>query len=113
MERAKIHPVVIGAAAAVLVSSALGAAAITGALPIASSRPEVAAAPATCARCGVVESVRQAADEFATDVNKVTPYRVTVRMDDGSTRLLSLPSAPGYAVGDRVRVLGGSRLERV
>ena len=113
MERAKIHPVVIGAAAAVLVSSALGAAAIAGALPIASSRPEFAAAPATCARCGVVESVREAADETANEVNKFTLYRVTVRMDDGSARSLSLPSAAGYAVGDRVRVLSGSRLERV
>ena len=84
MERAKIHPVVIGAAAAVLVSSVLGAAAIAGAL--ASSSPELAAAPATCVRCGVVESVRAAADETANDVNKSTPYRVTVRMDDGSTR---------------------------
>ena len=85
MERAKIHPVVVGAAAAVLVSSVLGAAAIAGAL--ASSSPELAAAPATCVRCGgVVESVRAAADETANDVNKSTPYRVTVRMDDGSTR---------------------------
>jgi len=84
MERAKIHPVVVGAAAAVLVSSVLGAAAIAGAL--ASSRPELAAAPATCARCGAVESVRAAADETANDVNKSMPYRVTVRMDDGSTR---------------------------
>jgi hypothetical protein len=83
MERAKIHPVVIGAAAAVLVSSVLGAAAIAGALT--SSRPELAAVPAICARCGPVEAVRAAADETA-DVNKSTPYRVTVRMDDGSTR---------------------------
>lgn len=113
MERAKIHPVVIGAAAAVLVSSALGAAAIAGALTIASSKPEVAAAPATCTRCGVVESVRAVAGEMAKDAKKSTLYRVTVRMDDGSTRLLALPSAPGYAVGDRVRVLNGSRLERV
>jgi len=113
MERAKIHPVVIGAAAAVLVSSALGAAAITGALPISSSRPEVAAAPATCAHCGVVESVRTAVDRLAKDVKTSTLYRVTVRMDDGSTRSLWLPSAPGYAVGDRVRVLSGPRLERL
>ena len=86
MERAKIHPVVVGAAAAVLVSSVLGAAAIAGALPIASSSPEIAAAPAACARCGVVESVRAAADVTANDVNKSAPYRVTERMDDGSTR---------------------------
>ena len=113
MERAKIHPVVIGAAAAVLVSSVLGAAAIAGALPIATSRTEVAAAPTTCAHCGVVEAVGAVAVEIEKDVKESTPYRVTVRMDDGSKRSLSLPSASGYAVGDRVRVLSGSQLERV
>ena len=113
MKRANIHPVVIAAAAAVFVCGALGAAAITGALPIASSRPEVAAAPATCAQCGVVESVKTAGAETAKGVTDSTPYRVSIRMDDGSTRSIALPSAAGYAVGDRVRVLRGSRLERV
>ena len=113
MERAKIHPVVIGAAAAVLGSGALGAAALTGMLPLTSSRPERAAEPVIetvgCAHCGIVESVRVAGK----NVKNSTLYRVTVRMDDGSVRSVSLPSAPGYAVGDRVRVLNGSQLERV
>jgi len=34
-------------------------------------------------------------------------YRVTVRMDDGSYRAVSLSSLPAFAVGDRVRVLEG------
>ena len=110
MEHAKIHPVVIGAAAAVLVSSALAAVAIAGALPIASSTPSYAVSPAVaCAHCGVVEAVR--VDEK--HVKNSTLYRVMVRMDDGSERSISLPSGPGYAVGDRVRVLNGSQLERV
>jgi len=113
MKRAKIHPLVIGSAAAVLMCAALGAAAITGALPIASSRPAVAAAPVTCAQCGVVESVQRVAAGFPREVKDFTLYRVSIRMDDGSTRSIALASAAGYAVGDRVRVLQDSRLERV
>jgi hypothetical protein len=113
MKRAKIHPIVIAAAAAVVVCGALGAAAITGALPIASSRPGVAAAPAPCVACGVVESVKTVAARIPHDAKDSTRYTVSIRMDDGSTRSIALPSAAGYAVGDRVRVLQDSRLERV
>ena len=35
-------------------------------------------------------------------------YRVTVRMDDGSTQVLALESAPGYKIGDRVRYINGT-----
>ncbi|MRW91268.1 hypothetical protein GJ699_14840 [Duganella sp. FT80W] len=35
-------------------------------------------------------------------------YRVTVRMDDGSTQLVVLESQPGYKIGDRVRYSNGS-----
>ena len=34
-------------------------------------------------------------------------YRVTVRMDDGSFRTISLSSPPNLAVGDKVRVVEG------
>jgi outer membrane lipoprotein SlyB len=34
-------------------------------------------------------------------------YRVTVRMDDGSFRTISLSSPPAFAVGDKVRVVEG------
>jgi outer membrane lipoprotein SlyB len=38
-------------------------------------------------------------------------WRVTVRMDDGSFRAISLPSPPAFAVGEKVRVVEG-RLAR-
>ena len=38
---------------------------------------------------------------------KRNAYRVTVRMDDGSYRTLSLSSPPTFAVGDKVRVIEG------
>ena len=34
-------------------------------------------------------------------------WRVTLRMDDGSFRAISLPSPPAFAVGDKVRVVEG------
>lgn len=41
------------------------------------------------------------------DVRKRLVYRVTLRMDDGSFRAISLSSPPAFAVGDRVRVVEG------
>ncbi len=40
-------------------------------------------------------------------VKKRPAYRVTVRMDDGSFRAVSLSSPPALAVGDKVRVVEG------
>lgn len=34
-------------------------------------------------------------------------YRVTLRLDDGSTRAIMQNSQPGYQVGDRVKVVNG------
>lgn len=34
-------------------------------------------------------------------------YRVTLRLDDGSTRTLMQNSQPGYQIGDRVKVVNG------
>ncbi|WP_286159220.1 hypothetical protein [Janthinobacterium sp. HH01] len=34
-------------------------------------------------------------------------YRVTVRLDDGSTQMAVLDSLPGYKIGDRVRYNNG------
>jgi outer membrane lipoprotein SlyB len=34
-------------------------------------------------------------------------YRVTLRMDDGSFRAISMPGPPAFAVGDKVRVVEG------
>lgn len=35
-------------------------------------------------------------------------YRVTVRMDDGSSQMVVLDSAPSYKIGDRVRYNNGA-----
>jgi outer membrane lipoprotein SlyB len=42
-----------------------------------------------------------------TALRKRLVYRVTLRMDDGSFRAISLSSAPAFAVGDKVRVVEG------
>jgi outer membrane lipoprotein SlyB len=45
--------------------------------------------------------------EIGTSVKKRYAHRVTVRMDDGSYRTVSLSSPPALAVGDKVRVVEG------
>jgi len=89
--------------------------------------------PSACALCGTVESIRitevrgsggepgressitrvlrAAADTVAGNKGdesaKRFTYRVTVRMDDGSYRTVSLSNPPELAVGDKVRVVEG------
>ena len=46
-------------------------------------------------------------NEAENNVRKRHVYRVTLRMDDGSFRAISLPSPPAFAVGDKVRVVEG------
>lgn len=46
-------------------------------------------------------------NEIAKDLRKRYAYRVTVRMDDGSYRAVSLAVPPALAVGDKVRVIEG------
>jgi outer membrane lipoprotein SlyB len=46
-------------------------------------------------------------DEIAKGTRKRYAYRVTVRMDDGSYRTVSLAVPPTLAVGDKVRVVEG------
>ena len=41
------------------------------------------------------------------NVRKRLVYRVTLRMDDGSFRAISLSSPPSFGVGDKVRVVEG------
>lgn len=45
-------------------------------------------------------------------VKKSTVFKVTVRMDDGTRRELSQSAQPAFAVGEHVRVVNGSMLER-
>ena len=111
-------PVVLGAGVAVLMFSLVGAAAITGVLPASDDKAATlektaaaaAASKAACKTCGVVAAVK--AVEVKSDTSRANSvYRVTVRMDDGSERTLSLAAAPAFAVGARVRV-NGHILER-
>src|SRR6187401_2762507 len=48
-----------------------------------------------------------AGNEVEKRVKSVKEYQVTVRMDDGNTRSFTLDGAPGYAVGDKVKVIDG------
>ena len=98
------------------------------------SKSDLKPAPqSTCALCGIIESVRtvEVYDEpsgaaggadpksgaeavasggaFGGEANarKRLVWRVTLRMDDGSFRTISMPSPPAFAVGDKVRVIEG------
>ncbi len=88
-------------------------------------RSERAAATQLCGTCGTVESVRMLeiksgtprAGEVASGavrgvVGTQTVYRVTIRMDDGSYRTISQPIEPGYAAGEKVRIIDGSVVAR-
>jgi outer membrane lipoprotein SlyB len=46
-------------------------------------------------------------NEPENNVRKRHVYRVTLRMDDGSFRAISLSSPPAFSVGDKVRVVEG------
>lgn len=48
-----------------------------------------------------------AGNEIERNTKKEYAYRVTIRMDDGSFRTVSLPSVPAFSVGDKVRVVEG------
>lgn len=53
-----------------------------------------------------------AGDAIEGQMKKHSAWRVGVRLDDGSLRTLSQSAAPPFAVGDRVRIVNGSSLER-
>ena len=48
-----------------------------------------------------------AGNEVEKRVKSVKEYQVTVRMDDGNTRTFAFDSAPGYVVGDKIKVIDG------
>lgn len=58
---------------------------------------------AACTTCGIVESVQAVEPDG---------FRVRVRMDDGSRRTFSQPTAPGYEVGEKVRIIEGASASR-
>lgn len=53
-----------------------------------------------------------AGHEIEKNVRKSTIWRVTVRMDDGSARMLSQSTQPAFAVGDKVKVVNGALAAR-
>lgn len=174
MEQARTHPILIAAGVAVLLFSLLGAAALTGVLPSASSfgsssagaaknagsakTAQAAKSPAkSCATCGVIEAIRAvevkgessglgavaggvaggvvgnqfgsggtralltvggaaggafAGDAIEKNLKKHVAWRVEVRLNDGTLRTLSQRAQPPFAVGDRVRIVDGSAIER-
>lgn len=180
--QAKTHPILIAAGVAVLLFSLLGAAALTGILPVGISKqaepavvaqkgattppgtvvpakpaPKPGTAAAPCPTCGVIDSIQAVAVKgkttglgavaggvaggllgnqigsgntrtvltvggaaggaFAGDaieghVKKQTVWRIAVRLEDGTVKTLSHNSQPPFAVGERVRIVNGTSLER-
>jgi outer membrane lipoprotein SlyB len=162
----RIHPLIAGPAASVMIASLIGVVAVKGWLPggASSKQSDVRPAdlgrkpvsPSSCALCGTVESIRTveitveirdeaggagaaaggaagagaggqtdgeshgtavtllggaggaiAGNEIEKNMKKRYAYRVTVRMDDGSYRTVSLSSPPTLVVGDKVRMVEG------
>lgn len=48
-----------------------------------------------------------AGNEVEKRVKSVNEYHVTVRMNDGSSRNFTFDAAPGYAVGEKIKVIDG------
>ena len=96
---------------------AVGIAAVMGWIPSSlsgpSGRESVAqppasapvAAVATCAECGVIESVRVADAQAKVST---TNYRITVRLNDGSSRVISEAGLPRWRSGDKVKIVSGA-----
>ena len=99
------YPVVMAGGLAVLLFSLVGAAAITGALPGSDSDAKTGIADKaalkrlSCADCALVADIRPIGAHPAA-------YRVVLRMDDGSERVVSQAAEPKFGVGARVRVRG-------
>jgi outer membrane lipoprotein SlyB len=53
-----------------------------------------------------------AGDAIEGHMKKRTVWKVTVRLEDGSVRTLQQGAQPPFAVGDRVRIQEGNRIER-
>lgn len=121
--------------------------------PLEHTAPVHAAAPAICAECGVIESVREvdakgkgsglgavggavvggllgnqvgagrgkdvmtvvgavggglAGNEVEKRVKSTKSYEVTVRLNDGSSRVVSEAALPAWHIGDKVKVVNGA-----
>lgn len=165
------------AAISVIIASLVAVAAVTGFIPSAHSQKREAVqqgkeavqdgaqadrsrhitSAASCAQCGVIESIRQievkgqgsgvgavaggvagavvgsqfghgtgrtalgvlgaaggayAGHEIEKNIRKSTSWRINVRMDDGTARMLSQSASPSFAVGDKVKVINGALVAR-
>ncbi len=158
----RIHPLIAGAAASVIVLSGVGVAAMTGVLPKTNAeKPEQppaapiqkqAAAAPVCADCGVVTRVRTvevkaeptgagaviggvagavvgheiadkhrdlgtlvgaaggafAGHQIERQTRTKQRYAISVRMNDGTTRTVTVEQQPAWRAGDRVRLRNGA-----
>jgi hypothetical protein len=129
----RVSPLIVTVAASVAIAGLIGLSALSGMVPIkrapmrdegpvprGESKPNQ---PGACGACGTIESIRtvEVLDEAggaagaavpksgadADGVRKRQVFRVTLRMDDGSFRAISLSTPPAFAVGDKVRVVEG------
>lgn len=51
-------------------------------------------------------------NEIEKNAKKTTVYRITVRMDDGTTRTLTQETPPGFGIGEKVRIVDGRLVAR-
>lgn len=113
-----------GIAIGYLATSALGAGTAFGAasLPAAVAAPAIGARPATaygCAECGRIASTRRTeAPDAPAEVNVAgvggvieaklaRPYEITIRLRDGSMRVVTDAHPASWRPGERVILIGG------
>jgi outer membrane lipoprotein SlyB len=116
-----LYPAMLIAAVAVIVFSVLGMATMVGWMPgTRSGGPAVGKAADTadtsggraisprptaipsCDDCGTIEAIR--ADKIDKNMKSTVTYQVTVRMSDGTTRMVQEATLPDLVIGQRVRV---------
>jgi hypothetical protein len=100
--RGRLHPLVIVAAGSLIIVSGVGIAGLAGVLPgsKAATAATAKAKKAACTDCGTVLEVKE--------MNvKGQGYDVSVRMADGSVKIISSAEQPAWRSGDRVRVRDG------
>ena len=131
-KKTRLHPLVAGAAGGVIIASALAIAAIGGYLPGSSAKTQdsqAAAQPAkpahkACIDCGVVLAVTEvnvmghgsgvgavaggvAGHQIERQARSAKRYDISVRMSDGSVKVLSTDTPPAVRNGERVHVREG------
>lgn len=131
-QKSRLHPLVAGAAAAAIIASALGVAAVGGYLPgskAGQAEPSPLPRKATrvaraCTECGVVLGVREetvmgkgtgvgavvggiAGHQIERSARSTKRYEISVRMPDGSVKTALQGEPPAWRPGDKVRLHDG------